>query len=342
MKFTNQFSVLLQTFFSQRLTNEMNASVHTKASYSYTFQQLLAYAKKKLKKTASQLKLEDLDYKFICGFLSFLVTERGLKPQSLNVRITAIKSFFHYIEPHMPEYSDLISKVLSIKGKKPNSQLMDYLDDKEVVALLKAPNQQTWLGSRDHCLIAVAIQTGLRLSELVSLRWRDISLSEHAYVYCLGKGRKERNTMVGEQVSKILHAWSKKVSSSPSDIVFPTIEGNQMSSDTVQYLVKKYITIAAKSSPSLKNKKISPHKLRHTAAMRLLNGGAGLAGIALWLGHESFKTTYKYLNASVELKEKIMESVSPLKTKTSRFHPEEKLRNFLKKICSLNKEGKSN
>ena len=312
MKFSKQLSGLLQ------------------ASYSDTFQLLLQYAKQKLKKSASQLLIEDLNYKFIRNFLDHLEKNRKTKPQSLNVRLAAIRSFFSYIEPHLPEYSTLIHKVLSIEDKRTNSQLIDCLSDKEVEALLKAPNQQTWLGRRDHCLLVLAIQTGLRLSEIISLRWKDVTWGEHAYVHCMGKGRKERDTALSRQSIKILYAWSKEVNSQPFDIVFPTVKRDQMSSDAVQYLVKKYSAVAIQKCPSLKNKKVTPHVLRHTAAMRLLRAKVGLAGIALWLGHESIRTTYVYLNADVELKEEILKHINPLKTKTSRYHATNRTLAFLK------------
>jgi site-specific recombinase XerD len=339
MKFTKQLSDLLQAFFDERMMGEMNASPHTRASYSYTFQLLLQYAKKKLKKPPSQLTLDDINYKFIRDFLDHLVEVRNIKPQSLNIRLAAIRSFFRYIEPHMPEYSALITKVLAIKDKKTNAKLVDYLNDKEVEALLKAPDQQTWLGCRDHCLLAFAIQTGLRLAEIISLRWKDVHWGEHASIHCMGKGRNERDTALNRQTTKILHAWSEHDSSLPSDIIFPTITGNLMSPDAVQYLVNKYTEIAAKNCPSLRDKKITPHVLRHTTAMRLLHKKTGLAAIALFLGHESLKTTYKYLSASVELIEEIMRPINPLKTKTSRFRPSDKTLMFLKNI-SGSKNGR--
>lgn len=339
MKFTSRFVSLQEAFFSDRLIGEMNASPHTIASYSYTFQLLLKYAKLKLKKTSSQLTLDDLDYKFICNFLEYLAKNRKIKPQSLNIRLTAIRSFFHYIEPHMPEYSAFISKVLSIKEKRINGKLIDYLNDKEIEALLKAPNQHTWIGRRDHCLLALAIQTGLRLSEILSLKWEDVSWNECANVHCIGKGRKERYAILNKQSTKILQAWSKVVNTPPCDIIFPSRKGDRMSSDAFQYLVKKYAKVAAEKCPSLKIKKITPHVLRHTMAMKLLHNKVGLAGIALSLGHESLKTTYKYLNASVEQKESIMKLTSLPKTKTSRFHPTDITMIFLKNMTKFNENG---
>lgn len=341
MKFSNQLSDLLQIFFCERMIGEMDASPHTRASYSYTFQLLLQYAEKTLKKNISQLKLEDLNYNFIRDFLGYLAKDRKIKPQSVNVRLSAIRSFFQYIAPHMPEYSATITKILSIKEKKTDAKLVDYLDEKEVEALLKAPNQQTWIGFRDHCLLTLAIQTSLRLSEITSLKWKDVIWGEHATVHCTGKGRKERDTALTKQCVKILHTWSKKVGALPLAFVFPTAKGSRMSADAVQYLIKKYAACAARNCPSLKEKKVSPHVLRHTMAMRLLHKKAGLAGIALCLGHESLQTTYRYLNANVELKEKIINSAGRLTTKTHRFHPTGKLLTFLKNIAGANTDIES-
>lgn len=337
MKFSNKLSSLLEAFFNERMTGEMNASPHTRASYSYTFQLLLQYAERTLKKSISKLTLEDLNYQFVRKFLNYLTQNRAIKPQSLNIRIAAIRSFFHYIAPHMPEYSETINKILSIRNKRATTRLVDYLDEKEIEALLQTPNQKTWIGCRDHCLLTIAIQTGLRLSEILSLRWRNVIFGEHASIHCIGKGRKERMVPLTKQSAKALHNWSKRVDTLPTDIVFPTTKTNQMSSAAVQNLVKKYAAAAAKSCPSLEEKKVTPHVLRHTAAMRLLHKKIGLPGIALYLGHESVKTTYRYLNASLKLREEIINSISELKTKTSRFHPKGEMLVFLKKITELNK-----
>lgn len=340
MKFSNKISHLLQLFF-ENMIGDMGSSPHTRVSYSYTFQLLLQYAERTLKKRVSQITLDDLSYQFIRNFLKYLTQDRAMQPQSLNVRIAAIRSFFQYIEPHMPEYGGTINKILSIQNKKAHTRLVNYLDEKEVEALLQAPNQQTWIGCRDHCLLMLAIQTGLRLSEILSLRWRDVAFGECASVHCIGKGRKERKVALTKQVAKILYNWSKKVSALPTDVVFPTTKANQMSSDAVQYLVKKYAKVAVENCPSLKGKKVTPHVLRHTMAMRLLHKKIGLPGIALCLGHETIKTTYRYLNASVELREEIMNSTPEFKTKASRFHPTGKILAFLKTISRLNKHGEA-
>lgn len=338
MKFSNKNFLCLSQEFVVYMIDDVGYSPHTIASYSYTFQLLSWYAEKTLKKRSSKITLDDLSYQLICKFLKYLTQDRALQSQSLNVRIAAIRSFFQYIAPHMPRYSGIINQILSIKNKKAHTKLINYLDEKEVEALLQAPNQQTWIGCRDHCLLILAIQTGLRLSEILSLKWTNVVFGERPFIHCIGKGRKDRNAPLTKQVAKILYNWSKKVALQ-TDIVFPTIKVRQMSSDAVQYLVKKYTAIAAKNCPSLKEKKVTPHVFRHTMAMRLLHKKVGLYGISLCLGHENVKTTYKYLNASIELREEIMNSTSEFKTKASRYHPTGKSLAFLKKVSRLNKYG---
>jgi len=321
------FAELLETFFIERLMKEMQASQHTIGSYRDTFRMLLNFSKEKLKKQPSELKLKDLDATFISDFLNHLEKKRGMTPRSRNQRLSAIRSFYKYIAFKVPEYSLLINRVLSIPNKRHTKILVAYLKKNEIEALLKAPDINSRIGRRDNALLATAIQTGLRVSELTALTINDLHLGISAHVKCNGKGRKERCTPLSKQTVKMLKSWIKE---NNSNILFPNIQGKQLSSDSVQYLISKYVKIAEKKCTSLKKKKVSPHVLRHTAAMNLLQSGVDRSVIALWLGHERVETTQIYLEADMKMKEKILKRIVPTKMQTGRYQVEDELLSFLK------------
>jgi integrase/recombinase XerD len=331
MEKKEKISYLLEAFFNQRLIGQMDASPQTIASYSITFQLLLKYASKRLKKRPTELLLNHFNAKLVSQFLDDIEQQRGISAQTRNIRLAAIRSFFHYISTRKPEWGGLISEVLAIPNKHKSRKLIDFLTDEEAEVLLNTPDKEAWIGRRDHALLLIALQTGLRLSELTSLKWEDVDFK---YIKCIGKGRKSRITPLSEESIKCLHNWSEELNASPSDSIFPTIHGGKMSADSVQYLLKKYVKIAEAKCPSLKSKKISPHVLRHTAAMRLLLKGIDLALIALWLGHESIKTTYIYMNADITIKEEVLKKLPHLKTQTSRFKGDDKIIAFLKSLAT--------
>lgn len=328
---------LLETFFREYLISQKGASLHTMASYGNTFQLLLQYAAKRLKKTPSSIVLQDLKAKFVTQFLDYLEQHRKISARSRNVSLAAIHSLFKYLSYKLPKYGALIKEVLAIPEKRVTHRIIDFLTDKEIKALLDAPNQETWLGKRDYTLIVVAIHTGMRLSELLELKWQDVSLNQRASIECIGKGRKYRCIPLSKQATRCLQIWFNELSPLPSTPVFPTIHGLKMSADSYQYLIKKYVIEAAKQCSSLKLKKVTPHMLRHTAAMRLLQAGIDQASIALWLGHESIKTTYIYLSADIEMKKNILKKLKPFKTKTVRFKPKNKTMEFFKKFVNIYK-----
>ena len=340
MKSSDHLSSLIGAFFANRLIAQKGVSHHTLSSYSHTFQLLLKYVAKQLKKRASELKLHHINAEMISNFLDYLEEKRGLTPQSRNVRLAAIHSFFNYLLYAHPEDGALIGEVLAIPQKRTSQKIVDFLTEEELTALLDAPEKTYWLGHRDHTFLVVAVYTGLRLSELTSLRWKDISLDSKACIRCTGKGRKKRLTPLTKETVKLLKSWAKRVKSSPLNFVFPASRGNQMSSDSAQYLVKKYTKIASLKCPSLLIKKVSPHVLRHTTAMLLLQAGTDLSSIAMILGHESPKTTYIYLKANLKMKEEILKSLSPMNTQATRFKYDEKIMVFLKEFTgqSTNKK----
>lgn len=322
-------SSLLQSFFTDRLMNQRQASPHTIASYRDTFRLLLGFAQKQLKKPPSQLALDDLNAPFIGAFLDHIQSHRKNGNRTRNLRLNAIRSFFQYAAFQEPLRSAHIQRVLAMPTKRQDRALIDFLTHPEIQALLAAPDNTAWKGRRDHALLLLAIQTGLRLSELICLRRSDIILTSGAHVHCYGKGRKERCTPLTRQTVAVMKAWLQERGGSENDVVFPNARGTQLSPDGVQYLLAKHVAKARETCPSLKKKRVSPHVLRHTAAMELLQSGVDHSVIALWLGHESPETTHIYLQANLALKEKALAKTKPLNVKAGRYRPSDKLLQFL-------------
>src|SRR5712691_3836336 len=321
---------LLQSFFTTRLMTQRKASPHTIASYRDTFRLLLQFAQQRLRRAPSQLELENLDASLVDAFLEDLENRRGNGAKSRNLRLTAIRSFFRYASLEAPAQSGIIQRVLAIPNQRQPRALVGFLTRPEIEALLAAPNPTTWLGRRDHAFLITAVQTGLRLSEMTALRHKDVSLGAGAHVRCQGKGRKERCTPLAKPTVAVLAAWIKEQGKDGSKILFPSARGGPLSSDSVQYLVTKYAATARKNCPSLSQKRVSPHVLRHTAAMELLQAGVDRALIALWLGHESVETTQIYLDADLALKEKVLAKTTPIKGKRGSYRPDDRLLGFLK------------
>lgn len=321
--------VLLQAFFTDRLMKQRQVSPHTIASYRDSFRLLLRFAHKKLKKTPAQLTFDDLNASFIGAFLDHIQRDRHNSARTRNLRLTAIRSFFQYAAFQEPSHCAHIQRVLAIPVKRQSHPLIDFLTYPEIQALLSAPDRTTWAGRRDRALLLLAIQTGLRLSELTGLRRCDIVLTTGAHVRCYGKGRKERCTPLTKQTVAVMKTWLKERGGSNDDVVFPNARGSQLSPDGVQYLLAKHVKKARQICPTLNSKRVSPHVLRHTAAMELLQAGVDHSVIALWLGHESSDTTSIYLQADLALKEKIMAKTKLHNVKAGRYQPGDKLLQFL-------------
>ena len=325
-------STLLQSFFTDRLMRQRGASPHTIASYRDTFRLLFAFTEKQLNKSPSKVTLDDLNAPYIGAFLDHIENCRHNDPRTRNLRLTALRSFFRYAAFKEPTRSAHIQRVLSIPTKRHERRLIAFLTHQEIQALLAAPDNTTWVGRRDRALLMLAIQTGLRLSELISLCRRDITLGSGAHVRCYGKGRKERCTPLTKQTAAVMKGWLQERGGSESDVVFPNARGTQLSPDGVQYILAKYVAHAREICPSLKEKRVSPHVLRHTSAMELLQSGVDHCIIALWLGHESPETTQIYLQADLALKEKILEKTKPVNVKVGRYRPADKLLQFLNSL----------
>lgn len=321
---------LLQAFFTDRLMRARRASPHTIASYRDSFRLLFAFAEAHLKKPPSALVLEDLSASFIGAFLDDIERRRHNNARTRNLRLTAIRSFFHYAAFQEPASASFIQGVLAMPTQRHTRRLIHFLTQSEIQALLAAPDTTTRLGRRDQALLFLAVQTGLRLAELIGLRRSDIVLqASGSYVHCVGKGRKERITPLTKQAVKIMKAWLQERAGAEADVVFPNSRGSSLSPDGVQYLLAKHVASAEKQCPSLMEKRVSPHVLRHTAAMELLQAGVDHAVIALWLGHESVETTHVYLEADLALKEKALAKTKPLHVRAGRYRPSDSLLRFL-------------
>jgi integrase/recombinase XerD len=330
MKGAAGFPTLLETFFTRRLVAQRKASPHTIASYRDTFRLLLQFAKEQLGKAPSKLAMEDLNAPFVGAFLDHLESSRANGARSRNLRLTAIRSFFRFAALETPQHSELIERVLVIPNKRQPRPLVGFLTRPEIDALLAAPNRDT--GRRDHTLLLTAVQTGLRLTEIISIRHRDVSLTIGAHIRCEGKGRKERCTPLTKTTVTVLTAWIREQGEDGTQVLFPSVRGGPLSADAVQHLVTKYAAAAQKTCPSLAEKRISPHVLRHTTAMELMQAGVDRTLIALWLGHESVETTQIYLDANLTIKEEALSKITPISSSAGRYQPGDDLLAFLKRL----------
>lgn len=330
---TPNLARLLEKYFLERLMKQRNASPHTIKSYRDSFRLLLQFAQKRLNKSPAMMDLSDIDATLITGFLESLEDERKISSRSRNLRLTAIRSFFRFAALEAPAQSLQIQRVLAIPGKRYEKRLIHFLTQGEVKAILATTNPQAWIGRRDHALILLAVHTGLRVSELIQLQRKDVVVERTGgYVRVIGKGRKERSTPLTKQTIAVIKAWMNELPLDQEYPVFPNARGGKLSADAVQLLLAKYATAASKVCPSLIEKRVTPHSLRHTLAMELLFAGVDRALIALWLGHESVETTQVYLQANLELKEKLLEKTKLAEGKVGRFEPSDQLLAFLTQL----------
>ena len=284
----------------------------------------------RLRTPPSTLALNDLDAPFISAFLEDLEANRGAGVRTRNLRLTAIRSFFRFASFEEPAYSAHIQRVLAIPSKRHDKRQVHFLTRPEIEAVLAASDRTTWLGRRDHSLLLLAVQTGLRVSELISLDRDDIHLGRGAHVRCVGKGRKERCTPLTTHARAALQSWTKEPPRRRSTALFPNVHGGRLSADSVQTLLTKYVRAASATCPSLTSKRVTPHVLRHTAAMELLQAGVDCSVIALWLGHESIETTQAYLHAHIAQKEEALAKLKPYERgKPIRYRPSDHLLAFL-------------
>jgi integrase/recombinase XerD len=319
----------LEAFFTSRLTGQLRASPNTVAAYRDGWRLLLRYAQDRTGKQPCQLDVADLDAAFVAGFLNHLERDRGNSVRTRNARLAAIRSFFRYAALCHPEHAALIARVLAIPAKKAERNELCYLSQPEADALLAAPDRDTWTGRRDHVLLDVALDTGLRVSELTGLRNRDVEMGAGAHLDCAGKGRKRRCTPLRKQTAAVLAVWMQERGGGPDDPLFPTRRGRKMSRGAVGRLVTRHAVTAASRCPSLRAKRITPHVLRHSCAMSLLAQGVDTAVIALWLGHERVETTQIYVHADMSIKERALARTAPPNTTPGRYQPPDPLLAFL-------------
>ena len=320
---------LLQSFFTDRLLSQLGASPHTVASYRDTFRLLLVFASKRLGRTPSQLRVEDLDVALLGAFLDNLEQERANSTKTRNTRLAGLRAFFRFVAYTEPACSLHCQRVLAIPTKRHERRPVDFLTEHEAAALVAAPDQAVWIGRRDRILLLVAIETGLRNAEIRSLRHRDVSLGVGAHVRCLGKGRKMRCTPLRRAVAVALESWLAEMDGGPDEPVFRSSRGGFLSADALQRLVARHVAAASTKCSSLVGRSITPHTLRHTTAMALLHRGVDLTVIALWLGHESVETTQIYLHADMRLKEQALGHADSSGAKPVRFKPPDGLLAFL-------------
>jgi integrase/recombinase XerD len=322
---------MLQDFFLKRLMNQRNASPHTIASYRDTFRLLLKHVNTRTHKSPSSLTLEDLDAQAILDFLDHAETDRGNSASSRNVRLSAIRSFFRYCAFEAPGSIAAIQKVLSIPTKRTTHREVGYLSIEEMQAIIAAPDLSTWSGMRDHTMFATLYNTGARVSEITGMKIMDLSLSTpSARIH--GKGRKERSMPLWQSTVKLLKNWLKRLEADPGHPLFPSARGKPMTRHGVEYRLGIAKKSAEAQCPSLKEKRVSPHSIRHTTAMHLLQSGIDISVIALWLGHESPVTTHHYLQADLAMKKRILEKLDPPHTNSILFKPGDTLLKFLESL----------
>jgi integrase/recombinase XerD len=323
---------VLQAFFTERLIAQRQVSSHTVAAYRDSFRLLLGFAQQRTGTDPCDLRLDDLDAALIGAFLEHLRRDRRNGARTRNTRLSAIHSLFRYAALRHPEHADLIQRVLAIPPARFQKSTVSYLTPGEAEALLAAPDRARWAGRRDHALLALAVQTGLRVSELTTLTRSDVQLGPGPHVRCTGKGRKERCTPLTTQVARTLRAWLGERGGGPDSPVFPTSRGQPLSRDAVELLVARHAKTAQVTCPTLRGKTISPHVLRHTAAMALLQAGTDITVIALWLGHERAETAQIYIHADQTIKQRALDRTTPPGIRPGRYRPPDKLLAFLEQL----------
>jgi integrase/recombinase XerD len=325
-------ATLIQAFFTEWLITQRRVSPATVAAYRDTFRLFLQFAATTRRRAPSSLDLADLDATLVASFLQHLETGRGNTVRTRNARLAALRSFYRFAQLRCPEHAALIARVLAIPQKRGERKLISFLENQEADALLAAPDRSTWAGRRDHALLLLAIQAGLRVSELAALRRSDLHPGPGAHVRCQGKGRKERTTPMTKQTAAAIRDWLTERPPQPATPVFASHRGTPLTRSAIEKIVARHAQSASTTCPPLASKRITPHTLRHTCAMRLLWAGIDTSVIALWLGHERAETTQVYLHADLVLKEKALQRTAPLHVPPGRYQPADQLLAFLESL----------
>lgn len=322
----------LQAFFTDRLMSQHQASPRTIAAYRDTFRLLLGFAQQRTGKAPSQLEIDDLDAPMIAAFLDHLETERHNTARTRNARRAAIRSLFNYAAVCHPKHAAVIQRVLAIPQKLTDTKTIAFLHDDEIEALVAAPDRGTWEARRDHALIYLAVHTGLRVSELTALNQADVHLDTGPHLRCEGKGRKQRAVPFSPTTAAVLRVWLQERQGTANDPLFCTRTGRRLTRDAIARRLQRHAVTAAQTCPTLATKKLTPHVLRHTAAMQLLAAGVDIAVIALWLGHADLRSTQAYVHADLAIKERALEKTAPASTPPGRYRPPDKLLAFLEAL----------
>lgn len=319
----------LSAFFQQRLPIERRASSHTSASYAYAFKLLLEYASERLHVPPSALHLEQIDAALVVAFLNHLETTRANRPSSRNVRLAAIKSFMHFLEFREPAAIDQIRRILAIPPKKADTRLVRHLTVDEMQAILNAPKPSGWDGFRDRAMLHLCFAGGLRVSELVSLQLGDVTLQPEATILVHGKGRRQRSLPLWKVTATALRAWLAVRGTAPAPELFVSARGQPLTRSGFEYILDKHVQVAASACPSLAAKHVSPHVLRHTCALTVLQATKDLRKVSLWLGHAHMQTTEMYTRADPSVKLEALEAMIAPKLRSGRFKATDKLIAFL-------------
>jgi site-specific recombinase XerD len=319
----------LQGFFTDRLVSQSQASPRTIAAYRDAAKLLLTFAHQQTGKTVATLDWSDLDATMITKFLNQLESERHNSIRTRNLRLTAIRSLFTYAALHHPEHALLIQRVLAIPPKRFDKRIVTFLTATEIDALLAAPDLRRWEGRRDRALMTLAVQTGLRVSEIIGLNCGDLTLGVGACVRCEGKGRKQRAVPLAAPVAAVMQAWLAERTGEPDQPLFATRAGRRLSRDAIALRISTHAATAAGHCPTLRGKRLHPHVLRHSCAMNLLHAGVDTTVIALWLGHAGTRSTEPYLHADITIKERALALTTPPNVKPGRYRPPDKLLAFL-------------
>ena len=320
----------LQRFFAEHLAVHKHASPGTVASYRDTFRLLLRFMQDTTGIAPTALPVATIDADAILAFLNHIERDRRCSVRSRNARLAAIRAFFRFVSLHDPACLGMATRIMAIPNKRFEKKLVGFLSRAEVKALIAAPDRRTCSGRRDHALLLTLYNTGARISEIIGLRRRQLSLDAgHASIQLLGKGRKERVIPLWDETARVLRGWLREIDDTPDAVVFPSARNHPLSRDGADYILRRAVVTATVSCSSLANRSVSPHVLRHSTAMHLLQSGVDLAVIALWLGHESIQTTNVYITADLASKEKALERLDPVAGTFSRYRPTDKLMAFL-------------
>ncbi|MBT3218342.1 MAG: tyrosine-type recombinase/integrase [Proteobacteria bacterium] len=321
---------LVQSFFVEHLPLHKGASLATVSAYRDTFRLLLHFLHQTTGKQPSSLQMADLHMPAILAFLQHLEEQRRNSVRTRNARLAAVRTFFRYVALREPECLGLATRVLAIPSKRTDRPLVGYLTRQEIEALLTAPDRATWAGRRDHALLLTMYNSGARVSELCSLQRRQVHFgATAAYLDLHGKGRKERSVPLWSKTTKILREWLREWGDAPDVCMFPNARRRSLTRHGVKYILDHAVRHAANSCVSLADKTVSPHVIRHSTAMHLLQSGVDITVIALWLGHESIETTHIYVEADLAMKEKALQKLAPIGTDVRRYKADDSLIAFL-------------